>query len=203
MVLSPRSGQLTGTGAEGVYARDRRILSRLEVTVDGREPIRRRSGRRTAAATHRYGAVSKASTPGHDPTVRSTPAAQVDGDGMTEPLTLVNHSHETVDCQLNVALGTDLAGTAAGPQRERRDLPTLEARSDDAGGLYWEKAGTRVTASRLDPALSDDESWQLKVEPGEESTMTLRVTASSRPLIAASRSSRRPSDRTYDGVDHS
>ena len=29
VVLSPRSGQLTGSGAEGVYARDRRILSRL------------------------------------------------------------------------------------------------------------------------------------------------------------------------------
>ena len=33
VVLSPRSGQLTGSGAEGVYARDRRILSRLSVTV--------------------------------------------------------------------------------------------------------------------------------------------------------------------------
>jgi hypothetical protein len=50
VVLSPRSGQLTGSGAEGVYARDRRILSRLSVTIDGREPIPVHAVERSAAA---------------------------------------------------------------------------------------------------------------------------------------------------------
>ena len=56
VVLSPRSGQLTGSGAEGVYARDRRILSRLSVTIDGEPPVPVHADERSAAS-HEYVAV--------------------------------------------------------------------------------------------------------------------------------------------------
>jgi hypothetical protein len=36
--LSPRSGRLTG-GVDGLYVADRRVLSRLVVTLDGAEPV--------------------------------------------------------------------------------------------------------------------------------------------------------------------
>src|SRR2546423_12957910 len=69
VVLSPRSGQLTGSGAAGVYARDRRILSRLSVTVDGREPVPVHADERDAA-THQYVAmVEEAGATRHHPTV--------------------------------------------------------------------------------------------------------------------------------------
>ena len=38
LALSDADGQLTGAGATGVYLADRRVLSRLVVGVDGREP---------------------------------------------------------------------------------------------------------------------------------------------------------------------
>ena len=40
LVLSDADGQLTGAGATGVYLADRRVLSRLVVGVDGREPAK-------------------------------------------------------------------------------------------------------------------------------------------------------------------
>jgi glycogen debranching enzyme len=180
VVLSPRSGQLTGAGAEGVYARDRRILSRLEVTVDGRSPVPVQA-EEPAAATTRYRAVVPGlGDSGHDPTVTLRRTRQVDGDGMTEQLTLVNRSHTTVDCELMVALGTDLAGTAAVRSEAATELPALESRADDEG-LHWEDgSGTRVTVA-FDPAPDLNQSWRLKVEPGQETTVTLRLTATFRP----------------------
>ncbi|WP_433023051.1 amylo-alpha-1,6-glucosidase [Kribbella sp. CA-294648] len=177
VVLSPRSGQLTGTGAEGVYARDRRILSRLEVTVDGRPPTPVLVDE-PAAGTTRYGAVLDGlNVVGHDPTVTLRRTRRVDGEGMTERITLVNHSHDTVDCELMIALGTDLAGTAAVRSGAAADLPVVEPVTD-ADGLQWDDGrGLRVRAT-FTPAPSLNQSWRLKVEPGQETTVTLRLTAS-------------------------
>lgn len=180
VVLSPRSGQLTGAGAEGVYARDRRILSRLEVTVDGRPPVPVQV-EEPESATSRYSAVlAGLGDPGHDPTVTLRRTRQVDGEGMTEHLTLLNRSHTTVDCELVVALGTDLAGTAAVRSEAAAELPALEPHADE-DGLHWEDAsGTRVTVA-FDPAPDLNQSWRLKVEPGQETTVTLRLTATFPP----------------------
>ncbi|GAA3541167.1 amylo-alpha-1,6-glucosidase [Kribbella ginsengisoli] len=177
VVLSPRSGQLTGAGAEGVYARDRRILSRLEVTVDGRPPKPVHVDE-PATGTTRYGAVLDGlGDAGHDPTVTLRRTRQVDGTGLTEEITLVNRSHETVDCELVVALGTDLAGTAAVRSGAAADLPRLEPLAD-GDGLRWEDgSGTRVSVT-FDPAPGLNQSWRLKVEPGQSATVTLRLTAS-------------------------
>jgi glycogen debranching enzyme len=176
VVLSPRSGQLTGAGAEGVYARDRRILSRLEVTVDGRQPLPVQVDEPSAAITRYHAVLEGAGDPGHDPTVTLRRTRQVHSDGLTERITLVNRSRLTVDCELVVALGTDLAGTAAVRSEAAADLPELEpiAVTD---GLSWDDgAGTRVSAL-CDPAPDLNQSWRLKVEPGEETTITLNLTA--------------------------
>ncbi|MFI5707576.1 glycogen debranching N-terminal domain-containing protein [Kribbella sp. NPDC051620] len=177
VVLSPRSGQLTGTGAEGVYARDRRILSRLEVTVDGRLPKPVQVDE-PATGTTRYGAVLDGlGDPGHDPTVSLLRTRQVDGTGLTERITVVNRSHETVDCELVVALGTDLAGTAAVRSEAAADLPLIDPIADGAG-LRWEDgSGIRVSAT-FDPAPDLNQSWRLKVDPGQSTSVTLRLTAS-------------------------
>ncbi len=231
-MLSPRSGQLTGTGAEGVYARDRRILSRMVVTVDGREPLAVHVDESAVAGRHPVATRSGASAAGdgqaaarptttgsarggvtvfgavveglgdggHDPTVRLRRTRTVDGEGLTEQLTVVNNSHLTVDCTLKVALGTDLAGTAEVRSEAAADLPALTAVAD-GGGLSWEKAGTRVSAlADLEPALDDGGmEWQLQLKPGDESTVTLRVTAE---FPAATGFEIKPPDErpTYDEI---
>ncbi|MEV8371510.1 glycogen debranching N-terminal domain-containing protein [Kribbella sp. NPDC056861] len=198
VVLSPRSGQLTGTGAEGVYARDRRILSRFEVTVDGRLPTPVQVDE-PATSTTRYAAVlAGLGDDGHDPTVTLRRTRQVDGHGVTERLTLVNRSHTTIDCELVVALGTDLAGTAAVRSEAAADLPALEP-TVDVDGLHWEDgSGTRVSVT-FDPAPDLNQSWRLKVDAGQEITITLRLTASFPP--ADGFSIEPPASRpTYDDI---
>ncbi|MET7281046.1 glycogen debranching N-terminal domain-containing protein [Kribbella sp. NPDC005582] len=167
VVLSPRSGQLTGSGAEGVYARDRRLLSRFVVTVDGVEPIPLQVDE-PSASTHVY--VAKVD---REETVLLYRRRVVSRDGMTEHLTLVNNSRETVTCQLEVALGTDLASIVQVRNSSAATLPTLEARSGDSGRLYWENEGTRVTAE-LDPGPTATP----QLAPGEEFTMIITVIAS-------------------------
>ncbi len=174
VVLSPRSGQLTGSGAEGVYARDRRVLSRLSVTIDGRAPIPVHVDERTAAA-HQYVAMAEGlGDTRHDPTVMLYRTREVDSLGMTERITLVNSSRSTIECRLNVALGTDLAGTAAVRSGAASELPDLTplAGPGEPGQLHWQSSGTRVNVA-ADPGLSTTP----RLEPGEEFTITLRVTA--------------------------
>ncbi|MEV6271635.1 glycogen debranching N-terminal domain-containing protein [Kribbella sp. NPDC051936] len=172
VVLSPRSGQLTGSGAEGVYARDRRILSRLSVTVDGHEPLPVHVDEQDAA-THQYVAMLEGlGDTRHDPTVMLYRTRTVDSEGMTERITLVNRSRAAVDCRLDVALGTDLAGTAAVRSGAAATLPQLAPLPDGPQRTRWENDDTRVVVT-ADPGVSATPH----VEPGEEFTITLRVTA--------------------------
>ncbi|MET9273385.1 glycogen debranching N-terminal domain-containing protein [Kribbella sp. NPDC003557] len=172
VVLSPRSGQLTGSGAEGVYARDRRILSRLSVTVDGHEPLPVHVDERDAA-THEYVAMLEGlGDTRHDPTVLLYRTRTVGSDGMTERITLVNRSRAAVDCRLDVALGTDLAGTAAVRSGAAASMPQLAPLPDGPERVRWENGDTRVVVT-ADPGISATPH----VEPGEEFTITLQVTA--------------------------
>ncbi|MEU4293297.1 glycogen debranching N-terminal domain-containing protein [Kribbella sp. NPDC026596] len=172
VVLSPRSGQLTGSGAEGVYARDRRILSRLSVTVDGREPVPVHAVE-VGAAAHQYVAmVEGLGDTRHDPTVMLYRTREVDSDGLTERITLVNRSRVPIECRLDVALGTDLAGTAAVRSGAATSLPQLPPLSDGLRRMRFESGETRVSVN-ADPGISATP----RVEPGEEFTLTLRVTA--------------------------
>ncbi|HEY9339155.1 MAG TPA: glycogen debranching N-terminal domain-containing protein [Kribbella sp.] len=172
VVLSPRSGQLTGSGAEGVYARDRRILSRLSVTVNGHEPLPVHVDEQDAA-THQYVAMLEGlGDTRHDPTVMLYRTRTVDSEGMTERITLVNRSRAAVDCRLDVALGTDLAGTAAVRSGAAASLPQLAPLPDGPERTRWENDDTRVVVT-ADPGVSATPH----VEPGEEFSITLRVTA--------------------------
>src|SRR3954470_7911795 len=90
VVLSPRSGQLTGRSeeGEGVYARDRRILAELSVTVDGRPPMPLHVDARNAA-THQYLAVLAEP---RDNSLTLERTRTLDDDGLTERITVVNRS---------------------------------------------------------------------------------------------------------------
>ncbi|MFK4085289.1 glycogen debranching N-terminal domain-containing protein [Kribbella sp. NPDC020789] len=167
VALSPPSGQLTGSGAEGLFARDRRILSRLVVTVDGTEPLPLQVDEQNAS-THVY--VSKVD---REETVLLYRRREVTRDGMTEQLTLVNNSRETLTCRLEVALGTDLAGIVQVRNSSAATLPLVEPRYDGSL-IHWEYDGTRVTAE-LDPGTTATPT----LAPGEEFAMIIKVIASS------------------------
>ncbi|GAA0586411.1 amylo-alpha-16-glucosidase [Kribbella sandramycini] len=152
VVLSPRSGQLTGSGVEGVYARDRRILSRLTVTVDGQEPTPLQADERSASS-HEYVAV----VPGGLLYRRR----DVHRDGLTERITLVNNSRDAREYRLEVAVGTDLASIVEVRNGTAEALPELDS---------WERSGTSVTVD-VDPGLVSTP----RLEPGERHTVTVTV----------------------------
>ncbi len=173
VVLSPRSGQLTGTGAEGIYARDRRILSRFSITIDGRVPIPVHADERSASA-HEYVAIVEGLGDAnlHDPTVMLYRRREVDSEGVTERITLVNSSRVPVECRIDVALGTDLAGTAAVRSGAAEDSPELSPAYDGPSRLHWDNSGTRVSV-RLEPGVTATP----RIGPGDEFTLTARITA--------------------------
>jgi glycogen debranching enzyme len=193
VVLSPRSGQLTGSGAEGVYARDRRILSRSIVTIDGRDPLPVHADERDAA-THEYVAMIEGlGDTRHDPTVMLYRTRTVSSDGLTEQIRLVNRSRTAIECRLDVALGTDLAGTAAVRSGAADALPELAPLPDGPGRIRWESDDTLVVVT-ADPGVSATP----RVEPGEEFTLTLHVTADF-PKSTTGFSIEPPAERTpYD-----
>ncbi|TDO44316.1 glycogen debranching enzyme [Kribbella sp. VKM Ac-2527] len=182
VVLSPRSGQLTGSGAEGVYARDRRILSRLSITVDGREPVPIHVDEPSAWTSSYAAVVGGLGGSGHDPTVTLHRIRELDGSGLRERITLVNRSQTTVEGTLVVALGTDLAGTAAVRSEAAEELPDLEPTRDGSGFHWNDSAGTRVSAV-FDPAPTADgkapgeAAWSLRVDPGQEATISITIGA--------------------------
>jgi glycogen debranching enzyme len=176
VALSPRSGQLDGAGAEGVYARDRRVLSVLRVTIDGRPPHPVHVDEPTAWTSRYDAVVEHLGDTGHDPTVMLRRTREVHDGGMTERVTLVNRSRTTVECELAIVLGTDLAGTAAVRSGAAAELPPSEPVREGEGLAWDDGAGLRVRM-RFEPAPDRDLAWNLKVEPGQEQTVTLELTA--------------------------
>ncbi|GAA3220272.1 glycogen debranching N-terminal domain-containing protein [Dactylosporangium siamense] len=160
--LSDRSGQLRG-GADGLYVDDRRVLSRLIVTVEGAEPVPVQV-RRTGAASARFTAVLPAlGDDGPDPTVTLDRRREVGPRGGTETLTLTNLSHATLTVEIAATCETDyatmgavkdgrdtgstvdLGGTPAAARDGMRVSVTADPAPDAAGALRW-----RVTVAPRD-----------------------------------------------------
>ncbi len=104
LALSDRDGQLTGDGATGVYLADRRVLSRLIVGVDGREPAPV-GGQSLDTATARFvGVVRHLGDTGPDPTVFVERDRTVSPRGMRETIRLVSRAREPLTCTVNLEL---------------------------------------------------------------------------------------------------
>ena len=179
VVLSAPSGQLTAGGVQGVFARDRRVLSRFEVLVDGREP-EPLSVAETGAGSAVFTAVLDWLGGGaHDPGVTLQRHREVTSDGLVERITLHNRSAEPVRCSVVIWLATDLAGTAA----IRSGAATGEpARPVRAGGRQsWSAEGvTAATVLDPEPQWWTGEGaavWHCHVPARGETTIQLRLTS--------------------------
>ncbi|WP_330460254.1 glycogen debranching protein [Streptomyces sp. NBC_00820] len=174
LAISDEQGQLNGRGLEGFYRGGRRLLSRCQVRVAGREPLAVQ-GRMTAADQARFVGTLRASpTTGPDPDIVVERTRYADG---TEHITLRNTGLRPLRLPVEVALGTDLADLgaiasgAAGPE--------LPASVHDSG-LRWTAngGGACVTA---DPPPADALAsagllrWELDLPPGGTVSVELRV----------------------------
>lgn len=193
LAVSPEHGQLTGQGLEGVYQSGRRLLSRCQLRVAGREPVVVQ-GRLVSADRAGFVAVVRTSAnPEPDPEVVVERLRDAYG---TERITLRSSSGRPLRLPVEIALGTDLAdlgAVAAG-----RGGPELPASVHDSG-MRWSAAGGAHAVVTAEPPPKDALAsagllrWEVELPPGASRTIELRVRSD-----RSDRSDRtvRPSGRT-------
>ncbi|WP_433920881.1 glycogen debranching protein [Streptomyces canus] len=174
LAISTDQGQLNGHGLEGFYRGGRRVLSRCQIRIAGREPLPVQA-RTTAADRARFVATARVSQGGGpDPDVVVERTRRADG---TERITLHSAAVRPLRLPVEVALGTDLADLGA--IASGRAGPELPASVHDSG-LRWSCAagGASVTA---DPPPSDALAsagllrWEFDLPPGGTAGLELRV----------------------------
>lgn len=188
VVLSPRSGQLNGHGAEGVFAADHRILSVARLSVGGGYPVPVHVDEYDEGSVRYDAVVPGLGDVGHDPTVTVERARELDGRGMRECIEVVNRSQEEIAYELIVALGTDLAGTAMVRSGAAAGLPLCPVEID-SNTLTWHGDGVEV-AVVLDPAPVvlvvlpnglTEARWHCRTAPGESTTIAYQVSLTVEP----------------------
>jgi hypothetical protein len=174
LVISGQLGQLDGRGLDGFYRGGRRLLSRCQVRVAGREPVAVQA-RMTGADSARFVAALRASpAAGPDPDVVVERTRHADG---TERITLRNTALRPLRLPLEVALGTDLA--ELGAIASGRAMPEVPP-SVHGSGLRWASAGAAVSVTSEPPPRDALASagllrWELDLPPGGTAGVELRV----------------------------
>jgi glycogen debranching enzyme len=154
--LSPPSGQLTG-GVDGLYVSDRRVLSRLRVTLGGAEPVP------VDAVLHGGAGALFTATAG---TLTVERLRTVTHDGGSEEVTVRNAGDRPVTTTLEVEAGTDLAEISA--VKAGDPAPPEKALHD--GTVRFGPDGYQVRMDGLTRA-------ELSLAPGERFTTALVVRA--------------------------
>ncbi|MFF1452755.1 glycogen debranching N-terminal domain-containing protein [Streptomyces sp. NPDC058274] len=174
LAISTDQGQLTGRGLDGFYRGGRRLLSRCQVRVAGREPLALQA-RMVAADRARFvGTVRVSPDSGPDPDVVVERTRCADG---TERITLRSASLRPLRLPVEVALGTDLAELASVASGTAG--PELSASVHDSG-LRWSST-TGHSAVTADPPPTDALAsagllrWEIELPPGGTRSVELRV----------------------------
>ncbi|MFK0179500.1 glycogen debranching N-terminal domain-containing protein [Streptomyces xanthochromogenes] len=174
LAVSPEHGQLTGHGLEGFYQHGRRLLSRCQLKVAGRDPIAVQ-GRSISADRARFLAVVRtAADGGPDPEIAVERIRQADG---TERVTLTSSSARPLRLPVEIALGSDLAdlgAVAAG-----RAGPELPASVHDSG-MRWTSGAAHCTVTAQPPPTDALASagvlrWAVELAPGGSCTIQLNI----------------------------
>ncbi|MGV9251042.1 glycogen debranching N-terminal domain-containing protein [Streptomyces sp. NPDC003697] len=174
LAISTARGQLDGRGLEGFYRAGRRLLSRCQVRVGGREPVTVQA-RMTAADRVRFvGTLRVFPSSGPDPEVVVERTRDADG---TERITLRSAAPRPLRLPLEVALGTDLAELSAiAAGRSGGELPAAVRTC----GLRWSCATASASVTAEPPpadvlACAGLLRWELTLPPGGSASVELRV----------------------------
>jgi glycogen debranching enzyme len=186
LALSGADGQVRGTGNHGFYEQDRRLLSRLVLQVDGREP-EPILGRTVTASTARFvGIVRAADSTSPDPEM--TVDRVRDASAGSELIRVSNFRRVPMTLAVDVGVGTDLAevsavsgGHSPGEAPARRTANGLRWESPDDGLAVTVTAGPRPET--VDPGTGRL-GWTVHLEPGAAWELALHVLASPAPGTA-------------------
>ena len=176
--LGDRNGNLGATGT-GFFVDDRRVLSVLSLTCDGRPPApvaASSSGGRTSILS----VARHLGTPGPDPTVEIHRDRTLRLGGMVETITVRSRADSVVTGTITVRVGGDGAdldvvksGLGVG------DL--IPVSLDEGSRLTWRDQRHRTTVtsthgtSTIAPDGSGELSWEVLLEPGAQHVVDLVV----------------------------
>ncbi|MFI8190205.1 glycogen debranching N-terminal domain-containing protein [Streptomyces sp. NPDC085946] len=192
LAISTEQGQLTGRGLEGFYRAGRRVLSRCQLRVAGREPLAVQARMAAADRARFVGTLRVTPQPGPDPDVIVERHRSADG---TERITLHSAALRPLRLPVEVALGTDLADLGAIASGNAG--PELPASVHDSG-LRWSSAAGNASVTAEPPPADALASagllrWEVDLPPGGSTSVELRVRPDGAgPLRAAGRAATSP-----------
>ncbi|MFF1698439.1 glycogen debranching N-terminal domain-containing protein [Streptomyces sp. NPDC058257] len=174
LAISTGQGQLTGRGLEGFYRAGRRLLSRCQVRVAGREPVVVQA-RMLSADRARFVATLRTSADGGpDPDVIVERTRYADG---TERIVLTSGTGRLLRLPVEVSLGTDLA--ELGAIASGNTGPELPASVHDSGMRWSSPAGHCAVTAHPAPADALASAgllrWEVELPPGGTWSLELRV----------------------------
>lgn len=176
-VISGPNGDIVPGGDHGLYVRDTRFVSRLEVLVDGRHPVHLAGasigGHR--AVFHAYLPPSRDTEV--DPAISVTRRRVVDG-GLREEIELRNAGSATEDLSVTVHVGADFAYIF--DVKHGRALDEAEPASHGDAVEFRRVGGeerTEVSAAGT-AADGDGLTARLRLSPGGTATVVVEVVAS-------------------------
>ncbi|WP_298748637.1 glycogen debranching N-terminal domain-containing protein [uncultured Serinicoccus sp.] len=179
--LSAHDGQMGAPGT-GWFLDDRRLLSRLDLRLDG-EPLTAVAADSAGPRTDVWAVARQLSGPTPDPVVQVHRERRLEDAVLTETITVVSRSAEPVSATLTLACGGDGAALAAVKGGLADDLPPLPVHvdGDDVG---WDDEHHRTTVTAA-PAPTDLDhgtegallSWPVRLAPHSATTLEVTVTA--------------------------
>jgi len=178
-VLSDGDGQIRGTGVHGWFHADRRVLSRLVVTLEGTEPEGVAHQARGSSGASFVGVVRTLGDAIADPTVFVDRERLLDGGGLVETVTVSSTAQDPVRADLTIEFGCDLgssqevkSGTAPEP---------LAGRATHGGPTFIDDNVTVTLVADPPPDLADLSTgrltWALHLERGLSSSIVVRASA--------------------------
>lgn len=174
LAISTEQGQLTGRGLEGFYRAGRRLLSRCELRVAGREPVAVQARMASADRARFVATLRLAADGGPDPEVVVERTRYADG---TERIILRSSAGRHLRLPVEVSLGTDLA--ELGAVASGSTGPELPASVHDSGMRWSSPAGHCVVTAHPAPADAMASAgllrWEVELPPGGNWTLELRV----------------------------
>ncbi|MGH3318065.1 MAG: glycogen debranching N-terminal domain-containing protein, partial [Nocardioidaceae bacterium] len=184
LVLSGPDGQIRPDGVQGWFHHDRRLLSALMVSLNGREPDGLRGESRGADSAAFTAVTRDIGDAGSDPTVLVDRIRVLSGEALRETFTVTSTARAAVDVDLTLHVRSDLAPMAT----VRSGKPTTPVRpAATERGLAWHEPGESQGAGRMrltcDPppdqvdAATGTLHWRRSLGTGEQVTVIVTAEA--------------------------
>jgi glycogen debranching enzyme len=184
LVLSGPDGQIRPDGVQGWFHQDRRLLSGLILSLNGREPDGLRGESRGADSAAFTGLTRHIGDAGTDPTVLVDRIRVLSGAALRETFTVTSTAVAEVDVEVTLQVRSDLAPMAT----VRSGQPTTPLRpAATERGLAWHEPGEspgavrmRVTCNPVPDQVDDATGalqWRRPLRTGEQVTVVVTAEA--------------------------